>query len=375
MQDFILRNRGVKPISFSTVNRDLPDMRQFRLYLISALLFLSAGVSAQSVQLASDHPQRYEVQQGDTLWDIAGRFLANPWQWQEVWQANPDIPNPHLIYPGDVIYMSLEGGQPRLSLNRLQRSGPREVKLSPGVRREVLTRAVPSIPIDAIHQFLTRPRVMSDVDIRSAPKVRAFVEEHILGGLGDAFYVDSLEDPEGLKFDILRPGKPYRDPDSRENLGHEALFVGQADLLRAGTPAKLTLTASQTEVQLGDILLPDPEQEALNNFQPRPAPDDTDGKIIAVLNGVNQIGQLNVVVINRGADDELEPGHVLSIRQRSRPPTSARGKTRWRREAQLAREEVGTLMVFRTFDRVSYALVMDATRAINVKDAVQSPNN
>jgi hypothetical protein len=350
-------------------------MRQFQTLFMSILLILSTAAAAESVQLAPGHPQRYEVQPGDTLWDIAGRFLANPWQWREVWQVNPEIRDPNLIYPGDVLYLSYEGGQPRLSLNRPQRSGPREVKLSPGVRREPLSRAIPSVPIDAIHQFLTRPRVMSKADMEAAPKVQAFVQEHIVGGQGDAFYVDALEDPEHLKFDLLRASNPYQDPDSGEELGYEALYVGQADLLRAGSPAKLLLTSSQTEVQLDDMLLPDPEQEVLNNFQPHPVPDFTDGKIIAVLNGVNQIGQLNVVVLNLGREDGLEPGHVMSIRQRSRPPYSAVSNNPWQRAPELPLEEVGTLMVFRTFDRVSYALVMNAVGAIHVKDAVQAPGS
>jgi hypothetical protein len=351
----------------------IEDMRQFRTPLLILFLFLSPLARADAVQLAPGHPERYVVQHGDTLWSIAGKFLSNPWQWPEIWQGNPGIHDPNLIYPGDELYLVFEGGKPRLSLERPKRTGPLEVKLSPGVRREALTRPVPTIPIDAINQFLTRPRVMSQEDIQASPQVNAFVAEHILGGQGDAFYVDSLEDPDQLKFDILRPGAAYRDPDTGENLGYEALFVGQADLLQAGTPAKLLLVSSQTEVQLGDRLLPDPEQEALNNFQPRPAPDFTEGRIIAVLNGVNQIGQLNVVVLNLGAEDDVEPGHVLSIRQRSRPPTSQSKGGLLRRAVELPLEEVGTLMVFRTFDRVSYALVMSAVSAIHVKDVVSGP--
>lgn len=350
-------------------------MRQFRQYLPLLLLFLCSTAPASAVELEPGHPERYVVQQGDTLWDIAGRFLRNPWQWPEIWEANTAIDNPNLIYPGDILYLHFQDGQPRLSLERPARGGPYLVKLSPGVRREALVRPVPSIPIDAIHQFLTRPRVFSQQELNTAPTVQAFVEEHIVGGTGDAFYVDTLEDPDQIQFDLVRPGETYRDPDSGETLGYEALYVGSAEVLRAGSPAKMVLTASQAEVQLGDRLLPDPEEEALNNFLPRPAPDLTEGRILSVLNGVNQIGQLNVVVISRGEDDGLEPGHVFHILQRSRPPFIQDKKTLWGRKLDLPLERVGTLMVFRTFSRVSYALVMSASHAIHVGDTVSAPES
>ncbi len=170
MQDFSMCNRGLKSHTIKSSKKGtIPDMCQFRSRFLSILLLLSSAALAEAVELSPGHPERYVVQQGDTLWSIAGHFLTNPWQWSEIWQANPDIRNPHLIYPGDVLYLSYEGGQPRLSLNRPRRSGPLEVKLSPGVRREALTKPVPSIPIDAIHQFLTRPRVMAMSDLDAAP--------------------------------------------------------------------------------------------------------------------------------------------------------------------------------------------------------------
>lgn len=354
-------------------------MRQFRHLLLSAMLLLPALPYAETPELKTDHPQRYVVQQGDTLWEIAGRFLREPWRWPEVWHVNPEIANPDLIYPGDVLQFSYVEGEPRLSLvrgvggARHHSGGPREVKLSPRMRREALTRPIPTIPIDAIQQFLTRPRVLSREELSSAARVTAFVEEHIVGGAGDAIYVSAVEDDLIRKFDVVRPGQAYRDPDSREILGYEALYVGDAELLRPGDPAKLMLTATETEVLLDDRLFPDPEEETLENFHPKAAPMFLQGKIIALLNGVNQIGQYSVVVLNRGRDDGLEPGDVLRILQRTDPPRNLSGSGLFSRSAELPLEDAGLLLVFRTFERVGYALVMYATRALHLGDTVQSP--
>ena len=352
-------------------------MRQFRHFLLSALLLIPALLYAAAPELKTDHPQRYVVQQGDTLWDIAGRFLRAPWRWPDIWHVNPEIANPDLIYPGDVLQFSYVNGQPRLTLERGARArssgAPREVKLSPQMRREALTRPIPTIPIDAIQQFLTRPRVLSRQELSSAPLITAFVEEHIVGGAGDAIYVSAVEEDYIRNFDVVRPGQAYRDPDSRETLGYEALYVGDAELLRAGDPAKLMLTATETEALLDDRLFPDPEEDALENFHPKAAPLFLEGKIIALLNGVNQIGQYSVVVLNKGSNDGLEPGDVLRILQRTDPPRNQKRSGLFRRRAELPLEDAGLLMVFRPFERVSYALVMYATRALHLGDAVRSP--
>ncbi len=350
-------------------------MRQFRGIMFTTLLFLSAGIMSAPLQLAPGYPDSYTVKAGDTLWDIAGRFLQKPWQWPEIWQVNPEIRDPHLIYPGDVISLSYDAdGNPRLGLGN-KPGMMREVKLSPRVRRDALIRAVPTIPIDAIQQFLSRPRVMERIDMDSAPRLSAFVREHIVGGAGDSVYADSIEDPDMQTFDLIRPGKAYIDPDTNENLGYEAVYVGDAEIVRPGTPAKLTLTTTDTWAQLGDIFLPDPQDEVLSNFQPRPGPALLEGRIIKVLDGVTQIGQNNLVVLNKGEADGLESGHVLTILQRSDPPRGQRSRYGFYRPEELPLEEVGFLMVFRTFERVSYAMVMAASNSIRVLDVVSSPEN
>jgi hypothetical protein len=345
-------------------------MHLFRFLPAALLCLISAQLNAAPPELTADHPTRYTVQAGDTLWDISSQFLRAPWRWPEIWQVNPQVRNPHLIYPGDVLLLSFENGMPRIAL---ERNGPREIKLSPGMRREALSSAIPTIPIDAIQQFLTRPRVMSEAELRSAPEIVAFVEEHLAGGAGDQVYISHLDENELITYDVVRPGKSYRDPDTRENLGQEAIYVGDALLLRPGAPAKVLLSTSEIEALPGDRLLPDPEQEVLHNFQPKAAPPFLEGKILSVLNGVSQIGLYSVVVINKGADNGLQQGDVMRVMQRSKPPRGVVQNSIWRKALKLPPEDVGVLMVFRAFDRVSYALIMRATRAIHINDLVSSP--
>jgi LysM domain len=345
-------------------------MYQPRILLLAALLPVIA--QAAPPRLAEPHPERYVVQPGDTLWGIAGRFLRDPWRWRDIWKGNPKIHNPRLIYPGDVLRLSLVDGAPQLTL---ESSGPREIKLSPKVRREVLTRPVPTIPIDAIHPFLTRPRVMEQSELEAAPRVIGFAQEHIVGGVGDPLYATGLEESDDTKYDVLRPGRTYRDPDTGEVLGVEAAYVGQAELLRPGEPAKLALVSAQREVQIDDRLLPSPQEETLDSFQPRPGPDGLEGRIISVLGGVSQIGVLNVVVLDRGSGDGLEPGHVLQILERADIPRALREGGPWQQIPDLPLEKIGALMVFRTFDRVSYALVMRASSSIHLNDTVRSPSS
>ena len=335
--------------------------------LLLALWVALAG--AETIALKPGHPDRYRVQPGDTLWSIAGRFLQDPWRWKEVWKANPEIADPDLIYPGDVIELHLVDGRPVLS----RQAGPREVRLTPRVRRESLARAVPEIPLDAIRQFLSRPRVLPKSELDRAPYLVAFVEEHILGGAGDTIYARSIVDALDPGFDLVRPGKAYRDPDTGAVLGYEALFVADAQLVRPGDPAKLLLTHTTMEAEIGDRLFPHVDDEVLDNFHPRPAPEDVDGAIVAVINGVSQIGQYNVVVLSRGGDAGLSVGDVLDVYgrgERVRDPFQAGllgGRVR------LPEEFVGRAMVFRLYPQVSYALVLDATRTIHIHDRVRSP--
>jgi len=322
--------------------------------------------TSSSVALNPSHPDEYTVVKGDTLWDISARFLSKPWLWPEVWYANPQIKNPHLIYPGDVISLVYVDGRPQL---RLRRGGTD--KLSPQVRSTPLDSAIPTIPIDAIQQFLNHSRVVSQKDLDAAPYIVESADEHLITGAGDRVYVRRLPSADTSRYSVYRQGQVYRDPDSNEQLGVEALYIGDANLQRFGDPSTLQLVRTTREAKIGDLLFPVDADEIQRNFLPH-APASMHGRIIAVVDGVTQIGQHQVVVLNRGAHDGLEVGHVLAISQAgatvSDKVSGKRGDS-----VTLPDERAGILMVFRTFDRVSYALVMSATRAIHVLDKVDSP--
>jgi hypothetical protein len=389
----------------------------YRLPALCAVLFWISFVAnsafAEEVALNPNRSDTYTVQPGDTLWDIAGRFLRNPWDWRKVWKANPGVANPDLIYPGDTLRLSFEGGRPRVH----REGGKRVVKLSPRVRVETLEAPVPTIPLSAIAPFLSQPYVAQTDDVKRAPYVVGFPDEHITAGLGDSVYVRGIRDQSQVDFEVVRPGQPYEDPDTGEVLGYEAAFVANAQMQRGGDPAKLKVTRSAMEVLVDDRLVPAADEEVLSNYYPTPAPPGMKARIVAVLNGVSQIGQYNIVVLNRGARDGMREGYVL---QGYAGGDVRRDQVRagafdwnWRAESPLTQEfwygshrqqgwledepdrndplplhadvrapdarylapyeEAGTLMVFRVFDRVSFALVMRATRALHVLDTVAAP--
>jgi hypothetical protein len=388
-----------------------------------AVIVLSAtpaGVPAQGASAQNafrpDHPETYVVQPGDTLWGIAGRFLHEPWRWPDVWQANPDVANPDRIYPGDVLVVDYSGGSPRIR-RADGRGGMRTVKLTPRVRVTDLDREIPAIPINAVAPFLSRPVVTEAREIDQAPYVVGFPEEQILGGLGNTLYVRSILSAGNDRWEVLRPGQEYRDPETNELLGFEASSVATARLERLGDPATLVVTRSRKEVVIGDRVRPAREEEPIRSFFPVAAPPGTRGKIISVLNGVSQIGQFDVVVLNRGLRDGVAIGHVLEVYRglqlRQDPVRARRSGWNWRNESpadtsfwfgdwemdgwnrdqpdpnaplplhrrtsRVSSEYIepdslsGVLMVFRVFPKVSFALVMRANKAMHVGEIVSAP--
>ncbi|MES9902550.1 MAG: LysM peptidoglycan-binding domain-containing protein [Sedimenticola sp.] len=345
-------------------------MLTFRDKIVGMIFGLSialGALAAEPVAVNPAHPDQYTVVKGDTLWDISGQFLRDPWRWPDVWHVNPQIANPHLIYPGDVITMTYVNGQLRLSLQRGS-----VVKLSPNVRSSLIDGAIPAIPIDAIHQFLSRPYVMEKETMDSAPYVVAFDDEHVIGSNDIKAYIRSIHSDDNSSFDVIRPGGPYKDAESGEILGYEARYVGHGDLMRTGDPATVILRAIELETLAGDRLIPTGEDTPMDAFHPKAPEEQVNGSIIAVMGGVSQVGQYQVVVLDRGAREGLEPGSVLAIDQRGRTirdKVSSNPKAR----VTLPDERAGLLMVFRTFERVSFALVMRAGRAIHVFDKVHNP--
>ncbi len=328
---------------------------------------LTGSLIAADVVLNPSHPESYLVVKGDTLWDISARFLRDPWLWPEVWYVNPQVANPHLIYPGDTLNLVYVDGKPQI-----RRASDGTVRLSPQVRTESLDNAIPTIPMDAIKQFLTRAIVVEKGELDDAPYVVQSADEHVVTGAGDRVYVRGIENRDFAVYDIFEPRGPYIDPDTDEVLGYEALYVGTGPVQSYGDPATLKLLSTSREVRVGDRLRPADRSEVMNHFQPHAVPSGTEGHIISVIDGVSEIGQFNVVALDLGERDGMEVGHVMRVFQRGdviRDTVSGKSGDK----VKLPDEDAGIVMVFKTFEKVSYGLIMSATRAIHINDFVRSP--
>ncbi|KAB2935762.1 MAG: LysM peptidoglycan-binding domain-containing protein [Candidatus Contendobacter sp.] len=324
--------------------------------------------AAAPVALRPDHPQTYTVAPGDTLWSIAQRFLQNPWQWRDIWRQNPQIRNPNRIYPGDVLKFSHDAtGQPQLEV--AERVEVPLLKLSPEARVETLTQPIPPVPRAAIESFLTRALVLSEAQWKGTPYIVADDDNQGVYADRDRVYArGALFDQP--RYQVFRPGEELREPGSGRYLGTAGVYLGEALLDKDGDPATFTLTRTVAPVRAGDRLFEFEQENELYNFDPHPVPPDTEGFILAKLDtDVTQITQYSSVIINLGAQEGLQPGHVLAIYGKDRTvedPVS--GGT-----VKLPGERSGLLMVYKVHDLVSYGLVMQAERPIRLQDRVTTP--
>jgi hypothetical protein len=333
------------------------------------------AAAPSSAMINPSAPKSYTVQRGDTLWDISSMFLRDPWLWPEVWYVNPQVANPHLIYPGDVLALAYgANGQPQI---RLERGGA--ARLEPRLRSTPLDGAIPSIPYSAIQAFLTRPSVLSKDQIKAAPHVLAFREGHMIGGAGTEVYVRNLKAEQNSRYSIMRVGDEIVDPDDGDVLGYQGIYTATAMVVRPGDPAKAALSDSARETVEGDRLFSSDNEVPLN-FMIRGPSKDVQGRIISVVDGTTQIGQYRIVVINRGTRHGIDIGNVLAIDQAG-PVVRDRAQGEVRRtsfssfaeKVKLPDERAGTLLVFKAFDRMSYGLVVGASSAIHINDVVRNP--
>jgi nucleoid-associated protein YgaU len=337
--------------------------------LLALLLLASTGLVQAQVQLREGHPQRYTVVAGDTLWDISGKFLSQPWKWKEIWRANPQIRDPDLIYPGDSLSLIYVDGQPRLVLNRGESRGT--IKLSPRVRSTPMVEAIPSIPLGAINTFLLSNRIVDEPrQFDDAPYIVAGNTERVLSGVGDRIYARGAFDPAHTSYGIFRQGKTYTDPETQEVLGINADDIGGGDIVATeGDIATVMLRRSNQEVRLGDRLFTSEERAINSSFMPSDPAVKIDGLILDVPRGVTQIGVLDVVTLDKGKRDGLEEGNVLAIYK-----TGEMVRDRITGEqVKVPDERSGLLMVFRTYDKLSYGLVLHATRSLAIMDKVRNP--
>ena len=340
--------------------------RSFSICLLLISLLFSGWIQA-AVELNDDVPETYTVKQGDTLWRISGMYLREPWRWPELWDVNPQIDNPHLIFPGDQLYLTWVDGQPRL---RMQRG--RDVKLTPNMRVSPLDLAIPIIPLDEIGAFLMRHRILDAQELNSSAYVVAGAQGHLISAPGDRIFGRGVF-PEGERaYGIFRAGDIYTDPVTEELLGYQAQDIGNANLLSSNDSdvVELEITRVTEEVRITDRLLPLEERIIDSTFHPRPPEAGfDDGFMIAVDGGVTQIGTTDIVVLNKGRRDGLEVGHVLAIYQTGELVfDEIAGEN-----VMLPDVRAGLTMIFEVFEKASYAIVLKADRPLKVMDKVMMP--
>lgn len=395
------------------------------LAVLAGILFSASVFALDADDLRPDHPDSYTVVESDTLWSIAGRFLNNPWQWPEIWQANEQIKNPHLIYPGDVISLVYVDGKPMLTSGRVLGQRPQNEKLSPRVRDMGGKRAVGPIPLDELEAFLEHTRVLSEADADALPYVVGNEETRLRTTEMGLVYVRGLDARPGTEVDIVRPTFVYREIQkgapwqhkprevksedwnpsqgftlgslwsdhigrywrerNTEILGHEVVQVARARVIAEGDPATLELRDGELEARAGDLILPvdaSPYDPSYAQHAPESVPDNM--RVLAVSDGYSATGPARVVALSRGARDGVENGQVFAVMNQGErvrdtvkhPSGDIRSAFNTKKKyVTLPEEFAGHVMIFRTFEKISYGLVMDGKRPIFINDLAREPQS
>lgn len=347
---------------------------------ITALFLMCAAVLnsyADDLRLADNAPSNYTVVKGDTLWGISAKFLKDPWKWPQIWGMNrEEIKNPHWIYPGNIIVLTMVDGQPHLTLQQGNSTNLITVKLSPAVRSETLANGG-ILPISAsdIHAFTTQPVVLDSDNLSQSPMIVDYENEHIIVGTGDEIYATS-DGSNTVNWQIVRPAKPIVDPDPpKKILGYSADYLGEARTVTPGNPQRIMIVSTEQEVQSKDRLMP-LNNAVVFNYIPH-APDQViHGKVISTIGVMREAGQYNNIIINKGARDGLEQGDVLAIYRKAHkvgddlPKTQDKGQLP---TLTLPETRVALCMVYRVFGQVSYALIMNSTSPVSAMDTVRNP--
>ena len=338
----------------------------------------AAPAPITSAEVQPNAPMHYTVKPGDTLWGIASMYLKDPWLWPEVWVINPQVANPHLIYPGDTLALAYgAGGRPQVVL---ERAG--SLRLDARLRSSPLDGSIPTIPYASIAAFLSRPTVLTSEQIDHAPYVLAFRDMHQTGGSGNEVYIRNLTAGanENARFAVIHVEGPLHDPDDGKVVGYEGIYTATALVRRTGDPAKALLIDPARETLRGDRLLASDPSETPANFLPHAPANQIHGRILDVIAGTAVVGTYDVVVINRGKRHGIEPGNVLLIEAEGDtvPDLFRKGHdignfAAFPPHVRLPDERTGTVLVFKVFDRVSYALVVGAADVMYVGDLVTSP--
>ncbi len=320
-------------------------------------------------------PKSYVVQRGDTLWGLANKFLKDPWLWPEIWYVNPEVSNPHRIYPGDTLRLAMgKDGKEQVQLVHGTGSA---TKLEPLLRTTELEAPIANIPYSTIAAFLSRPGVLTKQQVEAAPYVLALRDRHLIAGADNEVYVKKLKAGVGEHFNVMHIGDKLKDPDGGRTLGYLANFAGTAVVTRAGNPASALITDSDREIVAGDVLIPD-SGGSVADLMPHVPAGEVHARVVSVVNGVLLAGQYQVIAINRGTQQGIEPGHVLRVNRygdkvRDQCATVTGLGTCTAHSVRLPAEASGTLLMFRVFDHVGYGLVLSETDPIATGDQVVRP--
>jgi len=396
-----------------------------RRLVVSLALLFAAPALADTLKLQDNAPDRYVVVKGDTLWDISAKFLKDPWRWPQIWNMNrAEVRNPHRIYPGDLIVLDRSGKSPRLALVKGGQGGMPTVKLSPVARAsEIDDAAIPAIPIRVIHPFLSQPRVVPEGAFDGAPFILGSNAERVVLASGDEAFATGGK-PGVTQWNVLRPGKALKDPETGEVLGHEVEYLGDARTVVPGAPQKIHITRSAQEILPRDKLV-EADDSTTFEYVPRAPETAISGRIISAYGGLSDSGRYQTVVINRGTRDGLEPGHVLAVYREGQAVTLTRDekdRMTWVNEkaggvpdggawlyndvrclkenskvtydqvtdarntfrstclgstgdrtVKLPDARSGLLMVYRVYDRVAYALILQSEGPVYLLDTVKTP--
>ena len=376
------------------------------LALVLAGAILVAGVEAAeqagAIAVRPDSPQNYTVQQGDTLWDIAGRFLEQPWLWPQVWQVNPQIQNPDLIYPGDTISLSYQNGQPVLSLNRNgdapgvanaalpslppSAAGIRTERRSPEIRRETLLSPIPAIPLERVFAFLSKSSVVDASSFDNAPYLLGEREGRTLFSKGDEVFARGEWDPNLVTYDIVREGRQFKDPDTGEVLGVESIVIGSATIdSYNGDRAIMEINSILQEARVGDRLLPTQALDIDSSYMPKPPAFDVDAAIASIGDGRSLGGQYDTLVLNQGSGIGLQAGHLLVVQKPAVVVEDEVGKRSAfqslrravglgsGRRVEYPGENIATVLIYRVYEHASLGLVLSARQSISLDDRLVKP--
>jgi LysM repeat protein len=357
------------PAEAQTVTSNLPDLPPDADGATTIVTEAAAPINPSA-------PKSYVVQRGDTLWGLASKFLKDPWLWPEIWYVNPEVSNPHRIYPGDTLRLAMGSDGKPAAVQVVHNPGS-ATKLEPLLRSSELDAPIANIPYTVIAAFLSRPGVMTHSQVEAAPYVLGLRDQHMIAGTGNDIYVRKLKAHEGDRFNVMHIGDRLKDPDGGHNLGYLATYDGTAQVTREGNPASAVITDSVREIVAGDVLIPE-TAGAVGDFIPHSPKVQVKAHILAVVNGLNLAGQYMVVALNRGSQQGIEPGQVLRARDsgqqvRDRCASVNAIGTCTAHPVNLPAEPSGTMLVFRVYDRVSFALVLDETVPLSVGDLVTNP--